>query len=121
MRLAGLIQSLRREPGALAALDVLIMATREGARTLGLDAEIGSIEPGKRADVILVGRTAPHLAPGTDPYSTLVYAARGTDVRTTIVDGHVLVDEGRLVREDAVEIVATAHAEARALARRAGL
>jgi 5-methylthioadenosine/S-adenosylhomocysteine deaminase len=121
MRLAGLIQSLRREPGALAALDVLIMATREGARTLGLDAEIGSIEPGKRADLILVGRTAPHLAPGTDPYSTLVYAARGTDVRTTIVDGHVLVDEGRLVREDAVEIVATAHAEARALARRAGL
>jgi 5-methylthioadenosine/S-adenosylhomocysteine deaminase len=121
MRLAGLIQSLRREPGALAASDILAMATREGARTLGLEGEIGSIEPGKRADVILVRREAAHLAPGLDPYSTLVYAARGTDVRMTIVDGHVLVDEGRLVRDDPAEIAETARVEARALAQRAGL
>jgi 5-methylthioadenosine/S-adenosylhomocysteine deaminase len=121
MRLAAIIQSLRREPGVLGARDVLTMATRSGARTLGLDADIGSIEPGKRADLILVDRRAPHLAPGTDPYSTLVYAARGTDVRTTIVDGHVLVDEGRLVREDPLEIAEIARQEARALARRAGI
>ena len=74
------------------------MATRAGARTLGLEDEIGSIEVGKRADLIVVDRDRPHLAPGPDPYSTLVYAARGTDVRTTIVDGEVLVDDGRAGR-----------------------
>ena len=71
------------------------MATRAGARTLGLDDEIGSLEAGKRADIIVVDRDRPHLAPGPDPYSTLVYAARGSDVRTTIVDGEVLVDDSR--------------------------
>ena len=74
------------------------MATREGARALGLEAEIGSIEAGKRADLILIDRHQPHLALATDPYSTIVYAARGTDVRTTIVDGQVLVDDFRPVR-----------------------
>jgi 5-methylthioadenosine/S-adenosylhomocysteine deaminase len=121
MRLAALIQAVRREPGALAARDVVLMATREGARALGLSADIGSIEAGKRADLILVGRTAPHLAPGTDPYSTLVYAARGTDVRMTMVDGHVLVDQGALVREDPLEVADVSRREAQALARRAGI
>lgn len=121
MRLAALVQSVRREPGALTALDVLSMATREGAKALGLGGEIGSIEPGKKADLVLVGHRGPHLAPGTDPYSTLVYAARGTDVRATIVDGELLVDEGRLVREDPLEVADLARREARALAERAGL
>ena len=93
MRLAAVLQAMRQQPGALPARDVLWMATRAGARTLGLDDEIGSIEAGKRADLIVVDRDRPHLAPGPDPYSTLVYAARGSDVRTTIVDGEVLVDE----------------------------
>ena len=81
MRLAATLQAERHGPGSLTARDVLVMATRGGAQALGLDAEIGSIEPGKRADLILVGADAPHLAPGMDPWSTLVYAARGTDVR----------------------------------------
>src|SRR5262249_41889123 len=86
MRLAAILQAMRGEPGILPARDVLWMATRAGARTLGLDREIGSIEPGKKADLIVVERDRPHIAPGPDPYSTLVYAARGSDVRTTIVD-----------------------------------
>ena len=81
------------------------MATRAGARTLGLEDEIGSLEVGKRADVIVVDRDRPHLAPGPDPYSTLVYAARGSDVRTTIVDGEVLVDDFAPVRVDRAEVV----------------
>lgn len=121
MRLAAVLQSVRHHPGALTARDVVTMATREGARALGLEAEIGSIEPGKRADLILIDRDQPNLALATDPYSTIVYAARGTDVRTTIVDGHVLVDEFRPVRWDAGEIARTARAEATALARRANL
>jgi len=72
MRLAALLQATRLTPGALPARDVLGMATRDGARTLGLDDQIGSIEVGKRADVIVVDRDRPHVAPGPDPYSTIV-------------------------------------------------
>ena len=75
MRLAATLQAVRHAPGALTARDALWMATREGARALGLEDEIGSIELGKRADLILVERDRPHLAPDTDPWSTLVYAA----------------------------------------------
>jgi 5-methylthioadenosine/S-adenosylhomocysteine deaminase len=121
MRLAGILQAMRREPGILPAREILAMATRAGARTLGLDAEIGSLEVGKRADVIVVDRDRPHLAPGPDPYSTLVYAARGSDVRTTIVDGELLVDDFTPVRVDRAEIAVEARAAARDLASRAGL
>jgi len=121
MRLAALLQAMRKEPGVLHARDVLWMATRSGARTLGLESEIGSLERGKKADVIVVDRDRPHVAPGPDPYSTLVYAVRGSDVRTTIVDGVVLVDEFAPVRVERGEIAADARSEAAALARRAGL
>jgi 5-methylthioadenosine/S-adenosylhomocysteine deaminase len=119
MRLAALLQATRRGPGALTARDALGMATRAGARTLGLEREIGSIEPGKRADLIVIDRDRPHLLPGPDPYSTIVYAARPTDVRTTIVDGDVLVDAFTPTRVDPQEIAAGASAAARELAARA--
>jgi len=121
MRLAALLQATRRGPGALTARDALRMATRDGARTLGSDHELGSIEIGKRGDVIVVDRDRLPLAPDVDPYSTLVYAARGSDVRTTIVGGRVLVDEFAPTVVDPAEVAASARAEARALAARAGL
>ena len=121
MRLAAVLQAMRRGPGVLPAREVLWMATRAGARTLGLEDAIGSLEPGKRADVIVVDRDRPHLAPGPDPYSTLVYAARGSDVRTTVVDGVLLVDEFAPVRVDRAEIAADARLAAHQLASRAGL
>ena len=121
MRLAAVLQAVRRAPGALPARNVLWMATRAGARTLGREHEIGSLEVGKRADVIVVDRDRPHLVPGPDPYSTLVYAARGSDVRTTIVDGEVLVDEFNPVRVDRAEVVAMARVAALELAGRAGI
>ena len=121
MRLAAVLQSIRLGPGALPARDAVWMATREGARALGLEPEIGSIEAGKRADLIVVGLDRPHLAPGPDPYSTLVYAARGPDVRHTVVDGEVLVRNGRPVRVDPAEVAADAKREAAALAARAGI
>jgi 5-methylthioadenosine/S-adenosylhomocysteine deaminase len=121
MRLAAVLQAMRRTPGVLPAREVLWMATRNGAKTLNLDAEIGSIEPGKRADLILVDRERPHLAPGPDPYSTLVYAASGSDVRLTIVDGEVLVDEFNPVRVDRAQVAAEARAAARDLASKAGV
>jgi 5-methylthioadenosine/S-adenosylhomocysteine deaminase len=121
MRLAALIQSARSGPGSLNARQALVMATRHGARALGLEDEIGSVRAGKRADLILVDPGGPHAAPDADPYSTLVYAARPTDVRMTMVDGEMLVREGVPVAVDAAEIVAAARREARALASRAGL
>ena len=119
MRLAAVLQAMRRQPGVLNARDVLWMATRAGARTLGLEDHIGSLEVGKKADVVLIERDRPHLAPGPDPYSTLVYAARGSDVRTTIVDGEVLVDDFAPLRVDRTAVAVAARDAAREVASRA--
>ena len=121
MRLAATLQAVRKAPGALPARDVVWMATREGARALGLDAEIGSIETGKKADLVLLDRDRPHLCPSVDPWSAIVYSARGTDVRTVLVDGDVLVHDFALTRQDAAAVTATARSAAAELARRAGL
>jgi 5-methylthioadenosine/S-adenosylhomocysteine deaminase len=121
MRAAALLQAMRRQPGVLPARDVLWMATRSGARTLGLEHEIGSLEPGKQADLIVVDRDRPHLAPGLDPYSSLVYAARGSDVRATIVDGELIINDFEPLRVDPAEVAAEARLAADQLARRAGV
>ena len=121
MRLAATLQAVRKAPGALPARDVVWMATREGARALGLEAEIGSIETGKKADLVLLDRDRPHLCPSVDPWSAIVYSARGTDVRTVLVDGEVLVHDFALTRQDAAAVTATARSAAAELARRAGV
>jgi 5-methylthioadenosine/S-adenosylhomocysteine deaminase len=121
MRLAAIGQAVRLGPGQLTARDAVWMATREGARALGLSAQIGSIERGKQADLIVVEADRLHQAPGVDPYATIVYAARSTDVRTAIVDGEVLVDEFVPTRVDTVEVARLARYEAARLAARAGI
>jgi 5-methylthioadenosine/S-adenosylhomocysteine deaminase len=121
MRLAATLQAVKEVPGTLAARDVLWMATREGARTLGLDREIGSIETGKRADLILVERDRAHLSPDVDAWTTLVYAARGTDIRMTMVDGRLLVRDFEVTGMDEVAVAAAGRTAAAELANRAGL
>ena len=121
MRLAASLQAVRVGPGSLPARQALRMATVNGARALGLDGEIGTIDVGKRADLVLIDAIAPHLSPGRDPYSTIVYAGRPDDVRLTMVDGEILVREGVATRLDAAEIAIDARREARALAARPGL
>jgi 5-methylthioadenosine/S-adenosylhomocysteine deaminase len=121
IRLATMIQAVRQAPGALTARDAVWMATREGARALGLDNEIGSIEPGKRADLILVDRDRPHLAPDRDVWSTLAFAATGRDVRMTMVDGEVLVDNFELTQLDRSAITAEARRAAAMLYARTSL
>jgi 5-methylthioadenosine/S-adenosylhomocysteine deaminase len=121
MRLAATLQAMRSAPGALTARDVVRMATREGARALGLADEIGSVEPGKHADLIVIDRTPPHLSVGDDPYSTIVYTARGSDVRTTIVDGEVLVHEFASLATDPDELAMEARSAVKRLVHRAGL
>ena len=121
MRLAATLQAVRKGPGRLPAREVLWMATRGGARALGLDGAIGSLEAGKRADLVVVARDRPHLQPDRDPWSTLVYAARGSDVRLVMVEGEVLVRDFALTRADRAEIVAEGRSAAAELAWRAGL
>jgi 5-methylthioadenosine/S-adenosylhomocysteine deaminase len=118
MRLAAGLQAITCGAGALSARDVLWMATREGARTVGLGAELGSVELGKRADLIVVDGTRPHLT-GPDPFSAIVYAARPSDVRATLVDGVIVARDGTLLTGDAAAITRIAREEARALAARA--
>jgi 5-methylthioadenosine/S-adenosylhomocysteine deaminase len=121
IRLAATLQAIREGPGALTARDVVQIATREGARALDLESEIGSIEVGKRADLMLVDRRSPHHAPDTDPWSTLAYTARGADVRLTMVDGEVLARSGQLTRMDQAEVAEAARRAAAELAGRAAI
>jgi cytosine/adenosine deaminase-related metal-dependent hydrolase len=107
--LAALVASVRDGAGAVRAREAFEIATLGGARALGLADQIGSVEVGKRADLLVVD-ARPHLPTG-DVYSTLVYSCRGADVRTVLVDGRVVVEEGRLltldidaVRQDAVAV-----------------
>jgi len=120
IRLAATLQAVRDVPGALTARDAIWMATREGARTVGMEAELGSIAVGKRADLIIVDRSRPHLVPDRDPWSTLAYAARGSDVRLTMIDGEVLVENFALADLDACEIAAEAKRAAAELVSRVG-
>jgi len=122
MRLAALIQKPRLGPEALPAARVLELATLGGARALGLEREIGSIEPGKRADLIAVDLAGPHAQPdGADLVSRLVYSARAADVRHVVVDGRIVVQGGRLKSADLEEIRVEANAATRRLRRAVGL
>jgi 5-methylthioadenosine/S-adenosylhomocysteine deaminase len=86
-----------RKPEALPAYEVLEMATINGAKALGLEKTIGSIEVGKRADIILIDLAKPHLKPLHNVYAAIVYSAKGSDVDTVIVDGKVMM-ENRVVK-----------------------
>jgi 5-methylthioadenosine/S-adenosylhomocysteine deaminase len=85
------------DPCVMDARTTLRMATIEGAKAIGLDSITGSIEKGKRADIILVDTARPHMTPMYDPYSGLVYSAKASDVNLVMVDGRVLVRDGKLV------------------------
>jgi len=117
MKIAGLLNKVATDdPAALPALDILRAATSEAARALGIDHLVGTLEPGKRADVIAVRTRGAHLRPWHDPVANLVYAARGSDVTAVFVDGRPLLRERRLVELDAERILADATQAARVLA-----
>jgi cytosine/adenosine deaminase-related metal-dependent hydrolase len=118
MRLAATLPAMRLGPGALTARDAVRMATRDGAFALGLDHDIGSIETGKKADLILVAASRLHQAPGADPYATLVYACGPGDVRVTMVDGEIVAKNGQVQWAETGAIVSDARAAAETLMRR---
>jgi 5-methylthioadenosine/S-adenosylhomocysteine deaminase len=84
------------DPTVMSAETVLKLATIGGAKVLGLDKWIGSIEAGKKADIILIDMNQPHLTPLYNCYSQLVYAARGADVKTSIINGKVVMKDRQL-------------------------
>ncbi|MDX6303271.1 MAG: 5-methylthioadenosine/S-adenosylhomocysteine deaminase [Blastocatellia bacterium] len=121
MRTAALLQKLAHGPEALPAGRVLRMATIDGARSLGLGKEIGSIEAGKRADVIVVSLNQLHSTPPTDIVSALVYSAVAADVRATVIDGQVLMRDGELLTLNEASVIEEANREAKSLGERAGI
>ena len=122
MRTAALLQKALHGPEVLPAAKALRMATIDGARALGLDKEIGSLEVGKHADVIVVDLAHPHSSPqSNDVISALVYSAQPSDVTTTIIDGCIVMRDGELVTLNEAAVIAEANQHATALAERAGL
>jgi len=121
MRTAALLQKLAHGPEVLSAAQVLRMATIDGARALGLENEIGSLEVGKRADVIVVDLNQLHSSPKQDVISSLVYSAQPADVRATIIDGRIVMRDGKLSALNEDDVIVDANREASALAERAGL
>ena len=104
------------DPTVLPAPEVVALATREGAKVLGLGDRVGTLTPSKQADIIVVDTHQPHLAPLYDPYSHLVYAARSADVRQVMVAGRWLMRDRRLLTLDWTDIASRARAYSEDLA-----
>lgn len=106
MKMSSLLQKVRNlDPTVLPASKVLEMATINGATALGMEKEIGSIEVGKKADLIMVDMKAPHLTPYRNPISHLVYSAESADVNTVICDGKILMREREVLVIDETEVM----------------
>jgi 5-methylthioadenosine/S-adenosylhomocysteine deaminase len=150
LRQAALLAKVRRDDAAaLGAADALAMMTIDGARALGIDADVGSIEPGKKADLVVIRlddlHTAPHLPaalrpraaplrngtrparnqdarpPGTDPIARVVYAATAHDVTDVVIDGRHVLQQGELRTLDRREVLESARREAARLLERADI
>jgi 5-methylthioadenosine/S-adenosylhomocysteine deaminase len=121
MRTAALLQKALHGPEALPAARALRMATIEGARAMGLADEIGSIEVGKRADVIIVDLNRLASTPAPEIVSALVYSAQAADVRTSIIDGQIVMRDGELLTLDEASVKADANREFETLRQRARL
>jgi 5-methylthioadenosine/S-adenosylhomocysteine deaminase len=118
MRTASLLHKLQtNDPRVVGARIVLAMATIGGARALGMERRIGSLEPGKRADLIIVSMSSARQTPMYDAISHLVYTTRGSDVQTTVVNGKVLMRNRRVLTLDEAAILK----EARMLSEKVSL
>ena len=111
MRTAALLQKAQHGPEVIPANRVLRMATIDGARALGLEAGIGSIEVGKRADLAVVRLNRLHSTPVEDVVSALVYSAQPDDVDTVLIDGELVLRDQQLVTIDEEDAISSASSE----------
>ena len=118
LRLAGLLGKFRDGPAALPAPDLFEVATIGGARALGLDADVGSIEIGKQADLAVLDLRRAHAVGPEDVYTRLVFSARAADVRLVTIGGKIVVDDGKLIAFSEAEAVAEAIEQRELLVRR---
>ena len=122
MKIAAIIQKGRMlDSKVMPATSVLEMATMNGARAMGMQKEVGSIEVGKRADIVLIDLKKPHLVPYGDVVSNIVYSAMGSDVDTVLVDGRVLLRGGKVLTLDERRIVDEAEKHQKELVSRSGI
>src|SRR5271168_2069442 len=105
---AKLQKTYRVDPRALGAKGALEMATIEGARALHMEKEIGSLEPGKKADFVILRLDAPNAVPMYDVYSQIVYALKGSDIETVVVGGRTLLKDGKVLTVDERAAIAKA-------------
>ena len=119
LRHAALLAKIRTSTTALPARRAFRLATIDGARALGLGDAVGSLEVGKRADVVVIRIDGPHVEPGGDVYSRLVYACTSSDVEHVLIDGELVVKDGVHQRLDREAVLARSRSEAKKLAARA--
>ena len=122
LKFAALLHKVAHEDAeAMTAPRVLEMATLGGARGIGMEKEIGSLEVGKRADIAVFALDGAFAAPVQEPVSSLVYSTSGSECRTVLVDGRVLMRDGRLTTIDEEAVIDRARRAAADLAKRAGI
>jgi cytosine/adenosine deaminase-related metal-dependent hydrolase len=122
LKTAGLLHKVNTmDPTIINAQQVLEMGTIEGARALGLEDQVGSLEPGKRADVVLLDGNTPELATIHDPFQQVVYCATARCVSDVWVDGEHRVAGGEVVGLDLPALAGEAREAGAELVRRAGL
>jgi cytosine/adenosine deaminase-related metal-dependent hydrolase len=122
MKLAAYIHKVRlSDPMTMPAETVLEMATVHGARAIGMQDRLGTLEPGKLADIVLVDLDSVHMVPNNNHVSDLVYAGCGTDVDTVMVDGRIIMENRNVKTLDEREIIGQARERASALLDRTGL
>lgn len=119
LRHAALLAKIRSGTTSLPARRAFRLATIDGARALGIDRDLGSLEKGKRADVVVVRTDGPHVEPGGDVFSRLVYAVTARDVTHVMIDGAMVVKDGAHERLDREAVLVRARAQAKKLLARA--
>jgi len=122
MKIAALMQSVKyMNPAIIRAEQILEMATLNGAKALMIDHLVGSIEEGKRADIIVIDASQPHLHPLNNPVSHLVYSAMGSDVKHSIIDGKLIMYNKKILTFDEEEVLDKAEKAAYSLYERTGV
>jgi 5-methylthioadenosine/S-adenosylhomocysteine deaminase len=119
MKISALLQKVNTmDPTVLPAEKVIKMSTIDGATALGLQNQIGTIEVGKKADLVLVNMKAPHLTPHRHPISHLAYASEGSDVNTVICNGQILMQDREVLVLNEAEVIEIAESAAEDLLSR---
>ncbi len=122
MRWASYLHKVRlSDPTIMPSEQVLEMATLGGARALGLEDQIGSLEVGKQADFVVIDMNKPHLTPAPDPVSAIVCAGTGKDVSMVVIDGKIVVRDGTILTMDEERILDEANVRVRKLYEHAGI